>query len=63
MASKRGEEEDEDLTEEMKNLRELQRQELSKVRGGWHLVRGWGCAGADPNPCPFVPRSPPTSGS
>ncbi|NXI79411.1 DEMA protein, partial [Rhipidura dahli] len=31
MASKRGEEEDEDLTEEMKNLRELQRQELSKV--------------------------------
>lgn len=33
MASKRGEEEDEDLTEEMKNLRELQRQELSKVRG------------------------------
>ncbi|NXK70649.1 DEMA protein, partial [Sylvietta virens] len=34
MASKRGEEEDEDLTEEMKNLRELQRQELSKVRGG-----------------------------
>lgn len=38
MASKRGEEEEEDLTEEMKNLRELQRQELSKVRGrtsGW----------------------------
>lgn len=33
MASKRGEEEEEDLTEEMKNLRELQRQELSKVRG------------------------------
>ncbi|NXX36160.1 DEMA protein, partial [Nicator chloris] len=33
MASKRGEEEDEDLTEEMKNLRELQRQELSKVGG------------------------------
>ncbi|NXE03116.1 DEMA protein, partial [Chaetorhynchus papuensis] len=31
MASRRGEEEDEDLTEEMKNLRELQRQELSKV--------------------------------
>ncbi|KAF1531111.1 Dematin, partial [Eudyptes moseleyi] len=31
MASKRGEEEEEDLTEEMKNLRELQRQELSKV--------------------------------
>ncbi|XP_027524728.1 LOW QUALITY PROTEIN: dematin [Corapipo altera] len=31
MASKRGEEEDEDLTEEMKNLRELQKQELSKV--------------------------------
>ncbi|XP_053822286.1 dematin isoform X2 [Vidua chalybeata] len=31
MASKRGEEEDEDLSEEMKNLRELQRQELSKV--------------------------------
>ncbi|NWY70676.1 DEMA protein, partial [Erithacus rubecula] len=31
MASKRGEEEDEDLTEEMKNMRELQRQELSKV--------------------------------
>ncbi|XP_071883222.1 dematin [Anas platyrhynchos] len=31
MASKRGEEEEEDLTEEMKSLRELQRQELSKV--------------------------------
>ncbi|XP_006023057.1 dematin isoform X2 [Alligator sinensis] len=31
MASKKGEEEDEDLTEEMKNLRELQKQELSKV--------------------------------
>ncbi|KAM4644941.1 dematin isoform 2-T2 [Amazona ochrocephala] len=31
MASKRGEEEEEDLTEEMKNLRELQRQELSKI--------------------------------
>ncbi|NWI15017.1 DEMA protein, partial [Crypturellus soui] len=31
MASKRGEEEEEDLSEEMKNLRELQRQELSKV--------------------------------
>uniref|UniRef100_A0A8B9P633 Dematin actin binding protein n=1 Tax=Apteryx owenii TaxID=8824 RepID=A0A8B9P633_APTOW len=31
MASKRGEEEEEDLTEEMKNLRELQKQELSKV--------------------------------
>uniref|UniRef100_A0A8C3U607 Dematin actin binding protein n=1 Tax=Catharus ustulatus TaxID=91951 RepID=A0A8C3U607_CATUS len=31
MASKRGQEEDEDVTEEMKNLRELQRQELSKV--------------------------------
>eukprot|EP00076_Gallus_gallus_P033039 XP_024998577.1 dematin [Gallus gallus] len=31
MASKRGEEEEEDLTEEMKNLRELQRRELSKV--------------------------------
>ncbi|KAM6235136.1 LOW QUALITY PROTEIN: dematin, partial [Porphyrio hochstetteri] len=31
MASKRGEDEEEDLTEEMKNLRELQRQELSKV--------------------------------
>ncbi|XP_062452692.1 dematin isoform X2 [Rhea pennata] len=31
MASKRGEEEEEDLTEEMKNLQELQRQELSKV--------------------------------
>ncbi|XP_033926467.1 dematin isoform X1 [Melopsittacus undulatus] len=31
MASKRGEEEEEDLTEEMKNLRELQKQELSKI--------------------------------
>lgn len=43
MASKRGEEEEEDLTEEMKNLRELQRQELSKVRGragGWVPCEG-----------------------
>ena len=65
MASKRGEEEEEDLTEEMKNLRELQRQELSKVRdrAGRCPARGWGRAGADPRPCPFVPRSPPTSGS
>ncbi|XP_010187148.1 PREDICTED: dematin [Mesitornis unicolor] len=31
MASKRGEEEEEDISEEMKNLRELQRQELSKI--------------------------------
>ncbi|XP_075767153.1 dematin isoform X2 [Pelodiscus sinensis] len=31
MASKRGVEEDEDLTEEMTNLRELQKEELSKV--------------------------------
>lgn len=30
-ASKRGEEEDEDLTEDMKSLRELQKQELSKI--------------------------------
>ncbi|NWY44025.1 DEMA protein, partial [Sylvia atricapilla] len=42
MASKRGEEEDEDLTEEMKNLRELQRQELSKVRGGLAAGEGLG---------------------
>lgn len=45
MASKRGEEEEEDLTEEMKNLRELQRQELSKVRGragGWAPWEGLG---------------------
>ncbi|XP_062995271.1 dematin [Elgaria multicarinata webbii] len=31
MASKRGEDEDEELSEDMKNLRELQKQELSKV--------------------------------
>lgn len=43
MASKRGEEEDEDLSEEMKNLRELQRQELSKVGG---REGRWGRAGA-----------------
>uniref|UniRef100_A0A8C9NCK1 Putative adherens-junction anchoring domain-containing protein n=1 Tax=Serinus canaria TaxID=9135 RepID=A0A8C9NCK1_SERCA len=63
MASKRGEEEDEDLTEEMKNLRELQRQELSKVRGGAGALRGWGGAGTDANGAPSVPRSPPTWGS
>ena len=47
MASKRGEEEEEDLTEEMKNLRELQRQELSKV---WGRAGGWA-------PCSLTPST------
>lgn len=63
MASKRGEEEEEDLTEEMKNLRELQRQELSKVRGrvgGQAPSRGLGLWCHGPHPSPLASRSPPT---
>lgn len=63
MASKRGEEEEEDLTEEMKNLRELQRQELSKVRGrvgGQAPSRGLGLCCHISHPCPLASRSLPT---
>lgn len=65
MASKKGEEEDEDLTEEMKNLRELQKQELSKVWGGWdHGVLGDGAGGLPWQrliPDPHVPSPQVTS--